>query len=66
MQMVLPHREALVQALHIRFGPLVELAEIEAEVELELSGFAGARITDFLPILVERKVRARLGQRCSR
>jgi hypothetical protein len=66
MQMVLPHREALVRALHSRFGSRVELAEIEAEVELELSSFADARVTDFLPILVERKVQARLDQRCSR
>ena len=60
MQAVLPPRYALVRALHTRFGSKVDLAEIEAEVEVEFAEYAEVRITAFVPILVEREVEARL------
>jgi hypothetical protein len=41
-------------------GAEVELAAITAEVEHELAAYSTARVTDFVPILVEREVRARL------
>ena len=57
--------ESVVRALHLRFGSAVELTTIAAEVEYEVASYSAARITDFVPILVEREVRARLRSRCS-
>ena len=52
--------DSVVQALHARFGTTVELAALAAEVEAEFSLCGDARITDFVPILVMRRVRTRL------
>ena len=52
--------ESVVRSLHSRFGSSVDVADIEAEVEIEIGSYATARITDFIPILVEREVHARL------
>jgi hypothetical protein len=59
-------RESLVLALHARLGSAADIAEIEAEVEAEIASYSSARITAFVPILVERHVEARLrARRCS-
>jgi hypothetical protein len=57
--------ESVVQALHARFGAAVDVAAIAVEVEAEFAIYAKARVTDFVPILVERGVQARLRERHS-
>jgi len=52
--------ESVVRALHSRFGPSVDVADIEAQVEIEIDSYATARVTAFIPILVEREVHERL------
>jgi len=51
--------EAVVHALHDRFGTAVEIAAITAQVEAEFAAYGDARVTDFVPILVTRRVCAR-------
>jgi hypothetical protein len=52
--------ESVVNGLHVRFGAAVALATIAAEVEREFARYSNARVTDFVPILVERGVQSRL------
>ncbi len=52
--------DSVVQALHARFGTAVELAAIAAQVEAEFAAYRDVPITDFVPILVTRRVRTKL------
>ena len=52
--------ERIVQSLRARLGEGVDAAVIAAAVEAEFALYAGARVTQFVPILVERGVQARL------
>ena len=53
-----------MRSLRVRLGDSFDPAEIVAEVEAELAAFAAARVTQFVPILVESRVRNRLYRRC--
>jgi hypothetical protein len=57
--------ETVVHALHARFGMAVDVVAIRAEVEAEFARYSDAAVADFVPILVERGVQARLRSRCS-
>jgi len=50
----------IVHSLQERLGDGFDTAELAAEVEAEFAMYAGSRVTQFVPILVERQVRARL------
>lgn len=52
--------DSIVQSLRTRLAADVDIAAIAAEVEEELACYSTARITRFVPILVERSVLARL------
>jgi len=52
--------EFILESLQSRFGPTVEPARIRAEVEAEFAAYSAARVRDFIPILVESRVRSRL------
>jgi hypothetical protein len=52
--------ESIVRSLQARLGDRVDAAAIAAHVEIELSAYSTARITQFVPILVESHVRTRL------
>lgn len=54
--------ESVVQSLQARFGPTVAPDLIRVEVEGGFAAYDGARIRDFVPILVEARVRSRLTQ----
>ena len=54
--------ESVVQSLQVGLEDTVEVSLIEAAVEAEFDSFAEARVGDFVPIFVERHVRARLAQ----
>ncbi len=56
--------EPIVRSLRARLGESVDAGLIVAEVEAELAAFAAARLTQFVPILVESRVRNRLHRRC--
>jgi hypothetical protein len=51
---------AVVRGLQARLWTGFDASEIAAEVQAEFVRFSEARITQFVPILVERNVRARL------
>ena len=56
--------ESVVQALLARFGTAVEAASIAAEVEAEFAVYySNTRVTDFVPIFVERRLQTRLRSR---
>lgn len=52
--------ETGAQSLQARLGGAVDPARIRAEVQAEFAVFSGARVRDFVPILVETRVRSRL------
>jgi hypothetical protein len=52
--------DSIVRSLHARLGERVEAAVISAAVEEEFAAYSAARITQFVPIIVESRVRARL------
>ena len=49
--------EAIVRSLQARLGDTIDNADLTAEVETELAAYAAARVTTFVPILVERRIR---------
>jgi hypothetical protein len=55
-----PLVESLVRSLRVRLGEGLDFAVIAAEVEAELSAYANARVSQFIPILVESRVWRRL------
>ena len=52
--------ELVVQSLHARLASTVERERIRVEVETEFAAYSEARIREFVPILVETRVRSRL------
>ena len=52
--------EIIVQSLEARLGAAVDPVRIRAEVEAEFATHSDARVRDFVPLLVERRVRSRL------
>jgi hypothetical protein len=60
-----PRVESIVRSLHVRLGESLDFAVIAAEVEDELSTYANARVTQFIPILVESRVWDRLRRHVS-
>ena len=58
-----PGIDAIVKSLRVRLGELVDLTVIEAAVTAELDRYSAAPIKQFIPILVERGVLERLGNR---
>ena len=50
----------IVGSLHVSFGGAVDIETITEAVERELTRYADAPIRDFVPLLVERDVRAHL------
>ena len=52
--------ETVAQSLQGRLGAAVDLERIRAEVQAEFAIFSGSRVRDFVPILVETRVRSRL------
>ena len=52
--------ETVVRSLQVRFGVGVDPALIRTEVEAEFATYAAARVREFVPILVETRVQARL------
>jgi hypothetical protein len=65
MSTPMPRVESIVRSLHLRLGEGFDFAVIAAEVEAELSTYAHARVTQFIPILVESRVWQRLRQHLS-
>ena len=57
--------ESIVRSLHVRVGEGLDFAVIVAEVEAEFSRYANARVTQFIPILVESRVWERLRRHVS-
>ena len=60
-----PRVESIVRSLRVRLGEGLDFAVIAAEVEAELSTYANARVTQFIPILVESRVWERLRRHVS-
>ena len=54
------HIELVVRSLEARLGGAVSPERIRAEVEAEFAAFSEARIREYVPILAETHVRARL------
>ena len=54
--------ELVVQSLQARLGATVAPDRIRSEVEDGFAGYAHARVHEFVPILVETRVRSRLNQ----
>lgn len=54
--------ESVVRSLQAGFDDTVDAARITAEVEAEFDTYSEVRVTEFVPIFVERRVRARLTQ----
>ncbi len=54
----------IVRSLQAQLGEGIDAAVIAAEVEREFAVYSSARVTQFVPILVERGVREHL-RRCS-
>ena len=54
--------ESIVGSLCARLGGGLDVATISAEVEAAFAEFSTARVTQFVPILVERRVWARLSE----
>lgn len=57
--------EAVVNSLTERFGAVFDLAAIAAEVECEFATYSNARITEFVPVIIERRVQRSLRSRLS-
>lgn len=55
-----PQMEPLVTSLVAALAGRVDEQTVAAAVREEYAAYAGARITQFIPLLVEQKVRARL------
>jgi hypothetical protein len=55
-----PRVESIVRSLRVRLDGRLDFAVIVAEVEAELATYANARVTQFIPILVESRVWERL------
>ena len=60
-----PRVESIVRSLRLRLGEGSDFAAIVAEVEAELAMYANARVTQFIPILVESRVWERLRRHVS-
>jgi hypothetical protein len=60
-----PRVESIVRSLRVRLGEALDFAVIAAEVEAELATYANARVTQFIPILVESRVWERLRRHLS-
>ena len=56
------HIELVVRSLQTRLDGAVSPERIRAEVEAEFAAFSEARIREYVPVLVETRVRARLTQ----
>jgi len=52
--------DLVVQSLHTKLGTNVETDVIRAEVEAAFAAYSQARIREFVPVLVETRVRSRL------
>ena len=52
--------ETVARSLQARLCGAVDPDRIRAEVQAEFEAFMGARVLDFVPILVETRVRSRL------
>lgn len=52
--------DAVVRSLEVRLGPGADPHQIRAEVEAEFASFASARVSDFVPVITESRVHARL------
>ena len=53
--------DSIVRSLQGRLGKDFDVAVIEAEVKAELATYSEASVTQYIPVLVERRVNARLG-----
>lgn len=62
VQVLTEHRVAIEARLQARF-PTLDLVLIRAEVARAATSFDGARITAYLPLLVERRAAGALGRR---
>ena len=54
------HIETVVRSLQVRLGVGIDPTVIRTEVEAEFATYAAARVREFIPILVETHVHARL------
>jgi len=54
--------DMVVSSIQARLGPAVDADRIRVEVEREFASYADARIRDYVPILVETRVRLRLAR----
>ena len=52
--------EIVTRSLNARLGAAVDPALIRAEVQAEFASYSQAPVRDFIPLLVEKRVRARL------
>jgi hypothetical protein len=52
--------ELVIRSLQSRFSSTVDAAFIRAEVEAGFAAYSAARVREFVPILVESRVRSRL------
>ena len=52
--------DSIVRSLHVRLGEGFDIAVIEAEVKAALANYSQVPVTQFIPVLVERRVTARL------
>ncbi len=57
--------DVIVRSLQAQLGEDIDAAVIAAEVERELAAYSSVRVTQFVPILVERGVRERLRRHSS-
>jgi hypothetical protein len=53
------HIEQVVESLHAQLGAAVPITKIRVEVEADFAAYEQAAVRTFIPILVERSVRAR-------
>ena len=54
--------DAVVRSLQVRLGTGADPRQIRSEVEAEFATFAPARVRDFVPVIAEAHVHARLRQ----
>jgi len=54
--------ETIVRSLHARLDGRFDVEMLRAQVEAEFTSFADVRITQFVPIFVERRVEERLSR----
>ena len=52
--------ELVIRSLQSRFSSTVDPTSIRAEVEAGFAAYSAARVREFVPILVESRVRSRL------